>query len=607
MITQQIVGPRRSAIAWALLVSACSAPAPEPKGEDTPPPPTEAPGRPNVILVMTDDQGYGDFSGHGNPLLETPHLDAFAGECPTVERFYVSPVCSPTRASLMTGRYNYRTRVVDTWRGRSQLEPAEVTLAEALGESGYRTGIFGKWHLGDAHPLRPMDQGFDHSLVHRGGGLAQPSEPIENQRRYTDPILLRDGELVETTGYCTDVYFDEALEFIDRCQTTETPFFAYITPNAPHDPFHDVPAELYAKYRDLDFGSVVRGEGVNLDQLARTYAMIENIDQNFGRLLLHLERRGLDESTIVIFLCDNGPLWGREVLGLRSHKTSVYEGGIRSPLWVRWPGVLSPGTRVDGITAHIDLMPTLLDATGSTSPPNVAFDGESLWPALRGDPPGLDPNRRIYIQSHRGDKPVMEHHFASIGERHKLVRASGFGAEAPPEGGSAESPFELYDLLLDPGETQDLAPEQPQRVAALRADYRRWFEDVSTTRTDNYAPPRIRPGTEAERRTTLTRNDWRTGGKAGSKNGFWALSFDAETELGITVLFREVKDIDGATIHTGDRSVDRPTRVRGDRIDLGRVSFPPGNVDFWIELQGGTETLAPYQVVLDADPGSQGD
>lgn len=596
-----------------ILVSASLAACAGPDRTATPTPEADVahgdPRPPNVILVMTDDQGYGDFGIHGNPVLETPCLDAFAGECPTVERFYVSPVCAPTRASLMTGRYNYRTRVVDTWRGRAQLEPDELTLAEALGFNGYRTGIFGKWHLGDAHPLRPMDQGFDHSLIHRGGGLAQPSDPLENARRYTDPILFRNGDPVETEGYCTDVYFDEALEFIDRCQAKGAPFFAYITPNAPHDPFHDVPEELYAKYEDRDFTPLLRGEGVQVDKIARTFAMIENIDQNFGRLLAHLEALDIADSTIVIFLTDNGPLWGRQVAGLRSHKTSVYEGGIRSPLWVRWPGVLDASTRIEGITAHIDLMPTLLEATRSKLPRSVDFDGVSLWPALLEEGIGAravaDLDRRIYIQSHRGDTPIPEHHFASIGPRYKLVRASGFGSESPP----GDHPFELYDLLLDPGETRDLAPEDPARVAALRADYRRWFDDVSGTRPDNYAPPRIRPGTPAETSTTLTRNDWRVDraewGSGWGRNGYWPLHFDAETELEVTLVFREPVEAERVSVHLGNEVLELRFQAPGDHIPLGPVAFPGGDIDLWVEVHGEAEILAPYQVVLETrGPGS---
>jgi arylsulfatase/arylsulfatase A len=207
-------------------------------------PPLLAADRPNVVLIMTDDQGYGDFGATGNRLIETPHLDAMAKRSASMSTFYVSPVCSPTRACLMTGRYNYRTRCIDTWVGRSMMEPEEVTVAESLRAAGYATGIFGKWHLGDCYPMRAIDQGFDTAVIHRGGGLAQPSEPRESGRRYTDPILYRNGKPFQSRGYCTDTYFSEAIEFIEQSSQAKKPFFVYLPTNAPHGPFHDVPEKL---------------------------------------------------------------------------------------------------------------------------------------------------------------------------------------------------------------------------------------------------------------------------------------------------------------------------------------------------------------------------
>lgn len=207
--------------------------------------------QPNIIIIMPDDMGYGDLGATGNPVIRTPHIDKLASEAAELTDFYVSPVCSPTRACLMTGRYNHRTRCIDTFKGRSMMDPEEVTAAELLKEAGYATGIFGKWHLGDNYPMRPQDQGFDEVLIHRGGGLAQPSEPIENDNRYTDPILFHNGEQVQREGYCTDIYFDEAIEFMKASQAAGKPFFAYLPPNAPHAPYHDVPEELLDYYLSL--------------------------------------------------------------------------------------------------------------------------------------------------------------------------------------------------------------------------------------------------------------------------------------------------------------------------------------------------------------------
>ena len=567
--------------------------------------PERPPQRPNLLLVMTDDQGFGDYGFAGNPVLETPHLDALAAASPRVERFYVSPVCSPTRASLLTGRYNYRTRVVDTWRGRTSMEPEEVTLAEVLREAGYRTGIFGKWHLGDNHPQRPQDQGFDEVLVHRGGGLDQASEPIENARRYTDPILFHNGEQVGTEGYCTDVYVDAALEFIDGAQASGQPFFAYVATNAPHGPFHDVPEELYAKYKAADLSGILRGEDARPDQVARILAMTENIDQNVGRLLAHLEQRGLDDDTLVVFLGDNGPTWGRWAGGLRGFKTGVYEGGIRSPLLMRYGEQLSPATRVGTTAAHIDLFPTLLEALGVPTPEEVALDGRSLWPELSGHTAQV-PARHLVIQTHRGDVPRYEHHFAVIGPRWKLVRASGFGREAPPQ----EHPFELYDLRDDPAEARDLAAERPELVAELREVYRRWWEDVTATRQDNFAPPPIVLDALEEPRALLQRNDWRGVG-TGTADGAWHIEVDGTAWVEARLLFREPLEVSEVLFADWPRepsslSLEPPTRARpvngvdgsaGYVIDDLRVALTDAVLRVRCRTTTGEE-VSPYQLEL---------
>lgn len=549
--------------------------------------------QPNILLVMTDDQGFGDFSGHGNPVLDTPALDAFAKQCPQVDRFYVCPVCSPTRASLMTGRYHYRTRVVDTWIGRSMMEPSEVTIAEVLRAAGYRTGIFGKWHLGDCHPMRPIDQGFDESIVHRGGGLAQPSEPIENDRRYTNAVLEHNGELVATTGYCTDVYFEHATRFVDECIDADKPFFAYVATNAPHGPCHDVPPALLAKYKARDMTAVCKRTKQH-DVVARTFAMIENIDQNFGRLIAHLDQRGVSDNTIVVFLCDNGPVANRAAGEFRGHKASVYDGGIRSPLWIRWPGRYDPETRIRRAVAHIDLMPTLLAASGTTPPEGLALDGRSMA-ALLANQPADWPDRHLVLQVHRGNEPIGEHHFAVIGKRWKLVRHSGFGNANP----KPDVPFELFDLQQDPSERHNVAAENEAVVARLRDIYRQWFQDVSTTRSDNYAPPRIHIGTIHQRETVLTRQDWRPADGLGwGHEGMWLLRNRTARQFEVTLLFREARAVQGITIEAGGRPQVVRRRIEGDRIDCGAVDFSAGAIDFRIVCKDGEQVFAPYQVLL---------
>lgn len=552
------------------------------------------PARPaGIVIILTDDQGYGDLGVTGNPVLETPRIDALAAASATTSRFYVSPVCTPTRASLLTGRYNYRTRAIDTYAGRAMMDTGEVTLAELLKPAGYRTGIFGKWHLGDCHPLRPVDQGFDESLIHRGGGLAQPSEPRENERRYTDAILFRNGEAVETKGYCTDVYFDAALDFIRESRREGRPFLALIPTNAPHGPFHDVPEELYQKYRQKDLGPL----GANPrhhENIARVFAMVENIDQNVGRLLDGLEELGLEKETIVIYLHDNGPQMARYVGNMVGTKTQVREGGIRTPFYVRWPARLAAGRVADRTGAHIDVLPTLLEATGVRVPEGLAIDGRSLLPFLEGKTRAWEP-RTLFIQAHRGDRPVLHHHFAAIGPRYKLLRSSGFGRETPPE----STPFELYDLLEDPREQVDLSASKPEILAKMKAEYEAWFRDVSSTREDNYAPPRIVVGTDHELETCLTWQDWRRlDGKGWGQDGEWWLRFVGDHRYEVEVLTREPLENVQVRLFLGGKVIEREFEGAHSTWKLEDFRPAAGPAKLRVRLRTPDGERPPYHVIL---------
>jgi arylsulfatase A-like enzyme len=437
---------------------------------------------PNVIVVLTDDQGYGDLGIHGNQHIRTPNIDRFAREGARFERFYVSPVCAPTRASLMTGRYYYRSGVIHTSRGAARMHGDETTLAEMLKKRGYRTGIFGKWHLGDNYPMRPIDQGFEEALVHKSGGITQsPDQP----NSYFDPLLWRNGKPERASGYCTDVFFDAALDFIGRHRGE--PFFAYIATNAPHTPL-EVAEDLAAPYRRLGLD----------DTTARIYGMVENIDRNFGRLLERLEEWGLRDNTLIVFFTDNGPQQPRFNAGLRDLKTTTYEGGIRVPSFWQWPGRIPSGRTIRPIAAHIDIAPTILEAAGAEPPAGRPFDGRSLLPLLSGSSEGW-PARTLFFQVHRGLTPTPYQNAAVVNEDYKLVLGSGTFSNEDLQ--IADPVLELYDLSRDPGESHSLAAREPDRVADLKKRYDAWFRDVRSSR--GFAPGLIHLGSDAEPEAVL--------------------------------------------------------------------------------------------------------
>lgn len=522
--------------------------------------------RPNIVLIMTDDQGWAQLGVHGDEVLRTPHLDKLAGESVEVTRFYVSPVCAPTRAALMTGRYNYRTGVVDTYLGRAMMDPAETTLAEMLGVAGYRTGIFGKWHLGDNYPQRAVDQGFQEAAVHKGGGIGQPSDPPGSD--YFDPILFHNGEQKQYAGYCTDVYFDEAIRWIGG--GGGEPFFAYIPTNAPHSPYL-VPDSYREHYA---------AQGLN-DKDARIYGMIENIDDNVGKLLAHLDRTEQAENTIFIFMTDNGPTTRRYHAGLRAQKGSVYENGIRVPFFFRWPARLAP-RKVDGPAAHIDVAPTLLAAAGAAAPEGLRFDGIDIMPQLEGKS-AAQTERTYYVQAHRGNQPQIYRAFAAVTRQYKLTQPLSF-AKPPP----ADAPLELYDLLADPAEENNLAEEKPEIVARMKAGYEAWFADVSASR--GYHAVRFSIGSERQPAVTLTRQDWRmkTADGWGRKEkviGAWEVDCESAGPYDIALTFAEPAAKAGsAEIAFGDFHAAAPVAAGAETARFEGVALTPGEGAFEARL-----------------------
>jgi len=413
----------------------------------------------------------------------------------------------------MTGRYSTRTGVWHTIMGRSLLDRHELTMADAFAANGYRTGIFGKWHLGDNYPFRPQDRGFQEIVVHGGGGVGQTPDFWGND--YFDDTYWHNGRPQKYTGYCTDVFFAEALRFIRECADARQPFFCYIPTNAAHGPYH-VP-EHYAKpYIDA---------GVP-QPTANFYGMITNADENIGRLLERLGTWGLLKNTLIIFLTDNGTAAGyitprrrrRQAkpfgynAGMRGKKGSQYEGGHRVPCFVYWQGRIEGGRDVERLAGHFDLLPTLVDLCGLKLPRPVKFDGRSLVPLLRGDEAGW-PDRTLFVHSQRVDRPIKWRKCAVMTERWRLIDGK-----------------ELYDIKADPGQRHDVAGEHPDVVKRLRAAYERWWQELEP-RFDRYC--RIVFGSEHENPARLTCHDWH--GKVVPwnqrmisnpklyANGFWAV------------------------------------------------------------------------------------
>jgi len=520
--------------------------------------------RPNIVLFVSDDQGFGDLSLHGNPVLQTPNLDRIAHEGAEFTQFHVNPVCSPTRSSLLTGRYYYRTGVVDTYMGRSMMYNDEVTIAEVLQSAGYKTGIFGKWHLGDHYPLRPMEQGFQEVLVHEGGGIGQPSDPPDGNS-YFNPKLMHNGQPEQRSGYCTDVFFNAAMDFITAHK--DQPFFTYLATNAPH-----VPLQVDEKY-------VAPFRGKVDETTAKTYGMLANLDENTGRLLAHLKEEGLEENTILIFMSDNGPIPARYNCGMRGLKGTVYEGGIRTPLFVRWPEKIQAGVKIDRLAAHIDLFPTLLEACNISVPANDKIDGVSLYPLLaKPESASGWHDRTVFFQWHRGDRAELYNSCAARTQRYKMVNGK-----------------ELYDLEADPAESHDISDSQPARLAELRASYEAWFHDVASTR--NFEPPRIYLGTKFENPVLLTRQDWRgplaswvPGGL-----GYWEVDVRSTGTYELTLIFPEIKEGGKAWATLGGvkSEIDIAPGAKSATLKLAGVATGPTRAEAGLSL-GGKSPIGPY-------------
>jgi arylsulfatase len=438
--------------------------------------------RPNIIFVLTDDQGYGDLSCHGNPILRTPNLDRLHDESVRFTDFHVSPTCSPTRSALMTGRHEFKNGVTHTILERERLTLKATTVAQVLKSAGYTTGIFGKWHLGDEADYQPDRRGFDEVFIHGGGGIGQSypgSCGDAPGNTYFNPAILHNGKFEKTNGYCTDVFFGQALRWIESVQGKK-PFFCYIPTNAPHAPLQVRP-EDEKRYTDR----------VKDPNTAKFFGMIANIDDNVGRLLDKLKEWGLERDTLVIFMNDNGGTAGVSVYnaGMRGQKNTPWLGGTRASSFWRWPGTLKPGD-VSRLAAHLDFFPTVAELAGAKLDDKVRSqeEGRSLAPLLR-DPKAAWPDRILFTHIGRwpkGAKP-KEYKYA-----HCSVRSPRWHLVCDTK--DASKLWQLFDVKADPGEKTDVAARNPEVVKELDAAYDKWWDSVQPGLVNEDAVgPKINP------------------------------------------------------------------------------------------------------------------
>lgn len=446
--------------------------------------------QPNVIVILTDDQGYGDLGRHGHPFLKTPHLDRVYDESVRFDNFYVSPSCSPTRAALLTGRHEFRSGVTHTIQGREQMSVDAVTLPDLMKTAGYRTGFVGKWHLGNGKEHRPSARGFEWSSTNAGG-----------PRKHFDPLMIRNGKRTKREGFREDVFFDEAMAFIE--EERKKPFFCYLATYSPHTPL-GAPEETIAPYR----------EHVN-EKHATYLAMVENIDQNVGRLLAFLEEKELEEDTILIFMNDNGVTEGLDVFnaGMRGCKCTIWEGGSRAMSFWRWPKHWKPRT-VDNLTAHLDVLPTICELAGVEVPSELEekLEGFSLLPLLEAKGPtswhddrmlfhhvarwpgglaashkfamcGVRQGHQLLLRSHPCDDSACVPHSSQCKTlrliEKGLTKITYTEEDAQYHWGVSEPDrWSLFDVKKDPGCKRDLALKLPEKAAQLAKAYDQWWEDV---------------------------------------------------------------------------------------------------------------------------------
>ena len=466
--------------------------------------------KPNVIIIITDDQGFGDLGINENPNIITPNIDQFASESVQFDNFFVSPVCAPTRASLMTGRYSLRTGVRDTYNGGAIMSNTETTIAEILKEADYSTGIFGKWHLGDNYPFRPSEQGFDESIIHLAGGIGQVGDftnYYKGNTSYFDPILWKNNKKNQYDGYCSDIFAENAVKFIEK--NKNKPFFCYLSFNAPHTPLQ-VPKKYYNMYKDLDPEVGFMDESLaskmsekDKEDARRIYGMVTNIDDNVGKVLNKLTELGIEEETIIIFMTDNGPQQFRYNSNMKGLKGTVYNGGTRVPFYIKYAEKFKNSKVISRMSAHIDILPTILELCNLKIPSDRKIDGQSLVPLINSKPF----NDRHLFSYWTRRFPEKYINMSIQNDNYKLVGNNDYNGKIKD--------FELYDLIADPLESKNVINQNIEIAKSFKIEMDNSIDDLLSSENIKN-PPRIIIGSEFENPTVLNRND------ASGERGIWA-------------------------------------------------------------------------------------
>ena len=456
--------------------------------------------RPNVIIVMTDDQGYGELSVHGNPILKTPGLDKLYHQSIRLTDFHVAPMCTPTRGQLLTGVDAVRNGAVNVSSGRSLLRREFLTIADYYSENAYATGIFGKWHLGDNYPFRPEDRGFQETLWFPSSHIGSVPDYWGND--YFDDVYIHNGKKENFNGYCTDEFFYHAMEWMKKCSEEKKPFFSYIPTNAPHQPFFAPEKDILEIQNRVENSELTRDmEESKKHDFIRYLAMIRNIDQNMEKLMRFLEDEDLAENTILIFLTDNGSTFGPDYYnaGMRGRKTQLYEGGHRVPFFIRWPagkGFEKPRD-IGGLTQAQDVLPTVLDLCRIDYNPGT-LDGKSLASVFHENMP-IPEDRVLFINYSRmpfwfdypspySNSIIRENDAAVLWKQWRLLTKT-----------------ELYDLSADPLQQYNVIEEYPEIAGYMTGKLSEWWSGVKDFAND---PERIIIGNEKENPLLLTACEW---------------------------------------------------------------------------------------------------